>query len=193
MESLQIKAPRVTADIHPLIRKRWSALAFADQAIPDEQVRELFEAASWAPSAHNDQPWEYIYAHRATAGFERLLPFLYESNQVWAKSASILFVATTRSTYSKNGKPNPSAVHDLGMANAQLLLQAVHRGIYGHLIAGFDADKVRASFQLQDSVIPVCMGALGYLGNAEDLDDHYRTRELSARTRKPVSEFVKKI
>jgi len=193
MESLLIKAPKVTADIHPLIRKRWSTLAFADRAISDEQAEELFEAASWAPSAHNDQPWEYIYAHRATAGFERLLPFLYESNRVWAKSASVLFVAMTRSTYSKNGKYNPSAVHDLGMANAQLLLQAVHRGIYGHLIAGFDADMVRASFQLRDSVFPVCMGALGYLGRAEELDDHYKARELSARTRRPVSEFVKKV
>mgnify|MGYP000341990349 CR=1 FL=1 len=177
MESLTIKKPQVNADIHPLIQKRWSPLAFADKAITDEQLKELFEAASWAASAYNEQPWEYIYANKGTEGFEKLWSCLAEGNQPWTKEASVIFVAIKKDTFALNGKPNPWAAHDLGMANAQLLLQAVHRDIYGHFMAGFDADKVRKSFDLEDKVSPVCMGVLGYLGDAANLGEAYKKRE----------------
>ncbi|MFT4667651.1 MAG: nitroreductase [Ulvibacter sp.] len=193
MESIKIKAAKVNTDIHPLIQERWSPLAFSNKKITEEQIEELFEAASWAASAYNEQPWEYIYAHRGTDGFEKLWSCLAEGNQPWTKEASIIFVAIKRDNFSANGNPNPWAAHDLGMANAQLLLQAIHRDIYGHFMAGFDAGSVRQSFDLEDNVSPVCMGVLGYLGEPEDLGDAYKSRELSVRSRKPLSEFTKKV
>ena len=193
MDSIRIKTPIVQTDIHPLIQKRWSPLAFADKPISEGQMEELFEAAAWAPSAFNEQPWEYVYAHRGTEGFEKLWSCLAQGNQPWTKSASVLLVALYKNTFSRNGKPNPWGSHDLGMASAQLLLQAVHRDIYGHLMAGFDKAKLSALLNLEENVSPVCMGALGYLGHAESLDGAFKTRELSARSRQPVSVFTKRV
>lgn len=193
MKSTEIKKAKVSTDIHPLIQKRWSPLSFQDKAITDGQMEEIFEAASWAASAYNEQPWQYIYAHQGTEGFEQLWSLLAEGNQPWTKSASVIFVAITKDTFSLNGKDNPWAAHDLGMANAQLLLQAVHRDIYGHFMAGFDAEGVRKAFELEDNTTPVCMGVLGYLDEADKLSEVYEKRELSPRSRKPVSEFTKKI
>ena len=193
IESIEIKKPTIHTDIHPLIQKRWSALSFADKAIGEAQMEELFEAASWAASAYNEQPWQYIYAHRGTEGFENLWLCLNEGNQPWTKAASVLFVAIHKNTFSNNGKHNDWASHDLGMANAQLLLQAVHRDIYGHLMAGFDKDTLRQVLNLDEDCTPVCMGALGYLGDENALAGSYKTREQSPRSRNPVSKFAKKL
>lgn len=193
IEGIEIKKPSTKTAIHPLIQKRWSPLAFADKSISDGEMEELFEAASWAASAYNEQPWQYVYAHRGTEGFGQLWDCLAEGNQPWTKSASVLFVAIHRNTFSQNGRPNTWAAHDLGMANAQLLLQAVHRNIYGHLMAGFDEGKLRQLLNLEQDSNPVCMGVLGYLGNANDLLAVYKAREQSPRSRKPVSSFAKKL
>lgn len=182
MESLKIKISQANADIHPLIQKRWSPLAFAVKAITDEQLEELFEAASWAASAYNEQPWKYIYAHKGTEGFEKLWSCLAEGNQPWTKSASVLFAAIHRNTFKKNGKVNSWAAHDLGMANAQLLLQAVHRDIYGHLMAGFDKERLHQILNLPEDSSSVCMGTLGYLGDVDSLTDNYKIREQSPRS-----------
>ncbi len=196
MKNSTVKKPTTTTDIHPLLLKRWSPLSFSEQMISATQLEELFEAASWSASAFNEQPWEYIYATRGTEGFEKLWSCLLSGNQPWTKAASVLFVALQRNTFAKNGKPNPTAGHDLGMANAQLLLQAAHRDIYGHLMGGFDKAKTLELLGLSDDVSPVCMGALGYLGEADNLDSlggNYKARELNGRNRKPVTAFTKKI
>ncbi|MEL6865291.1 MAG: nitroreductase family protein [Bacteroidota bacterium] len=193
MKSIEIKKPSVQTAIHPLIQKRWSPLSFANQSIAEAQMEELFEAASWAASAYNEQPWQYVYAHRGTEGFEQLWSCLNEGNQPWTKAASVLFAAIQSNTFSKTGKPNHWASHDLGMANAQLLLQAVHRDIYGHLMAGFDPQKLSQLLNLEEGYRPVCMGALGYLGDAEAMTGTYKTREQSPRSRKPVSTFTKRL
>lgn len=193
IESIKIKKPTVQTDVHPIIQKRWSPLSFADRLIEESQMEELFEAASWAASAYNEQPWRYVYAHRGTAGFEQLWSCLAEGNQPWTKSASVLFVAIHKNTFSNNGKPNAWASHDLGMANAQLLLQAVHRDIYGHLMAGFDREKIAQLLNLEEDSSPLCMGALGYLGSEDVLTGSYKNREQSPRSRKPVSAIAKKL
>ena len=193
MESILIKRAKVYTDVHPLIQKRWSPLSFAGQPIDEHLMEELFEAASWAASAYNEQPWQYIYAHNGTKGFEQLWSFLDPGNQPWTKSASVLFIAIHKNTFSKTGKTNTWAAHDLGMANAQLLLQAVHRDIYGHLMAGFDKIKLSKSLNLDNDCTPVCMGALGYLGEANALTGSYQTREHSPRSREAVSAFTKRL
>lgn len=193
MESLTIKEPQVKTDIHPLIRKRWSALSFSDKMISEEEIEELFEAASWAASAYNEQPWQYVYARRGTEGFEQLWDCLTPGNQPWTKEAAILFVALKRNHFSQNGKVNLWATHDVGMANAQLLLQAAHRDIYGHLMAGYDTEKLAHLLKLGEDVSPVCMGALGFLGEVDQLEASYKNRELSRRSRHAVEKFVKSI
>ncbi|MEO1257157.1 MAG: nitroreductase family protein [Bacteroidota bacterium] len=190
-EAQKIKQPDVAHDIHPLIQKRWSPRSFSGQTISEEQLDELFEAARWSASANNEQPWLYIYAFRGTPEFEQLWNCLLPGNQPWTKQAAVLMVALARKTFAKTGKPNPWAIHDLGMANAQLFLQAAHRNIYGHMMAGFDKTKTASLLTLDDDVEPICMAALGYLGEVEALQEPYKSRELSRRERLPVKQFTR--
>ena len=193
MKSIEAKQPETAHDIHHLIAKRWSARAFSDRPISEEVVKSLFEAARWAPSAFNEQPWQYVYAHHGTEGFKKLLSCLSSGNQVWADSAAVLFVSLQRKYFNNNGKENPWACHDLGLANAQLLLQAVHYDIYGHLMAGFDKSMIKSALDLNLKSEPLCMGALGYLAKAEELPEPYKSRELSERNRQPQEDFVFKL
>lgn len=192
MNSITQKAPQTKTEVHPLIQKRWSPRAFANRSITDEQMEELFEAASWAASAFNEQPWRYVYAHRGTAAFEQLAAALSPGNKDWAAKAAVLVVSLQKQNYSHNGKTNYWSMHDTGMANAQLLLQAAYRDIYGHAMAGFDSDQIIDFLDLEDDRSPVCMLALGYLGQPESLPEPLRQRELAKRHRRPVSDFVSK-
>lgn len=193
MEVKEIKRPNVDSGLHPLIRKRWSPRAFSEKKIEERELEVLFKAASWAASAINEQPWQYVYAVKGTSGFDVLWECLKPGNQPWTKAAPVIFLALYRNTFKKNGMPNPWAAHDLGMANAQLLLQAAAKDIYGHLMAGFDEQKLREKLQLGKDVTPVCVGVLGYMGNAEKLDEPYRTRETEGRARYGLNEFVHKV
>ncbi len=193
VKSIDVKTPEVTNDIHPLILKRWSPRSFIPRPLTDELMAELFEAAAWSASANNEQPWYYIYALRGTDGFERLWNCLLPGNQPWAKNAGALFVACKRKSFKQSGKPNPWAEHDLGMANAQLLLQAVYRDIYGHLMAGFDKEKLQNHLNIGDDMEAICMGALGFLDDAELLEEPYRTRELTPRSRKNANVFTRRV
>lgn len=190
---IAIKVPDTEYDIHPVIKKRWSPRAFSDRQIEKEQLLELFEAAGWAASAFNEQPWRYVYAFRGTPGFDRLWNCLSSGNRPWTKDAAVLIAVLQRNTLTKTGKVNHWATHDVGMANAQLLLQAAHRDIYGHLMAGFDKKAVTELLELDDDVQPVCMAALGYLGDPDQLDEPYRTRELTPRSRLPVDAFTEEL
>jgi nitroreductase len=186
----ELKLAEVKNDVHELIRKRWSPRGFSDRMIEQEQLEEIFEAASWAASAFNEQPWQYYYAHNNTPGFDLLWDCLMDGNKSWTKNAAIIFVALYRKTYKKNGKDNNTAMHDLGMANAQLLLQAASRDIYGHLMAGFVHEKVTENLQLDGNVVPVCMGVLGYPGNVDQLHEPYKSLETEKRVRNLVNEFA---
>jgi len=176
-----------------LIKKRWSARSYSPKAISSEDVKTILEAASWAASANNEQPWEYIYAHKGTAGFDTIWNCLMAGNQPWNKNAAVLIVALARKTVAATGNPNTYAEHDLGMANAHLLLQASAMGIYSHPMAGIDKAKLIESLKLTENQQPVCVISLGYLDDAEKLEEPFKTRELTARSRKPVSEFAKEI
>ncbi|MEM9544860.1 MAG: nitroreductase family protein [Bacteroidota bacterium] len=190
---MNIKIPKTQVALHPLIAKRWSPLAFSERRIEKDTMDELFTAASWAASAYNEQPWRYYYAQRGSQSFDDLWSCLAKGNQPWTRDAAILLVACTTISFSANDKINSNASHDLGMANAQLLLQAVHRDIYGHLMAGFDKEKVTQYLNLDANTNVVCVGALGYMGTPEQLEGNYRTRELKARSRNSLDQFVIKL
>ena len=187
------KIADVEHEVNELIRKRWSPRSFSEKAIDQTTISQIFEGARWAASAFNEQPWQYVYAHRGTKGFDQLWDCLMPGNQPWTKSAAVLFVAMVRKQYAKNGKDNHWAEHDLGLANGQLLMQAMDLDVYGHLMAGFDQGKVTEILNLDNSIKPVCMGALGYLGSPEKLEEPLRSRETAKRTRNPIHTFIKEL
>jgi len=191
METIEITETEV--DIHPLIKKRWSPRAFSSKQIPEATLEEIFTAASWAASAMNEQPWQYFYALNGTEGFEKLWSCLNPTNQIWTKNVPVIFAAFYHQNYRLNGKPNRAAMHDLGMANAQLLLQATSVGVYGHLMGGFDGEKLRITLKTIDDLVPAVIGVLGYPGDPEKLEEPFRSREKLPRTRRNLEDFVDKI
>jgi nitroreductase len=179
--------------IYPIsdsIRQRWSPRSFTDQAVEPEVLNQIFEAGSWAFSAMNEQPWRYIYAHKSdTEAFNRLLECLVPANQAWAKHAPVLVLSLVK-THFDNGQLNRTAMHDVGAANATLVLEATALGLSAHLMGGFDLARTRELFELPDNLEPVAFIAIGYAGPAEQLDEPFRTREAAPRQRKPLTDFA---
>ncbi|OUJ74880.1 nitroreductase family protein [Hymenobacter crusticola] len=176
--------------VHELIRQRWSPRAFSAQPVAPEALEQVLEAASWAFSAMNEQPWRYIYAHKAdTEAFERLVSCLLPANQAWAKHAPVLMLSLVKTHYD-NGQPNRTAMHDVGAANANLFLEATALGLHGHVLGGFDIARTREVFNLPEGLEPVAFIALGYVGTPDQLDEPFRTRETAQRKRKALAEFA---
>ncbi|WP_400192236.1 nitroreductase family protein [Hymenobacter sp. B81] len=190
MEVLETKQAPTQRPVHELIRSRWSPRAFTQQPVAQETLEQVFEAASWAFSAMNEQPWRYVYAHRSdTAAYQRLLDCLLPGNQPWARHAPVLMVALMKTHYD-NGQLNRTAMHDVGAANATLMLEATALGLSGHVMGGFDYAKTREALNLPDTLDPVAFLALGYRGAADELDEPFRSREQAPRSRKPVAAFA---
>jgi nitroreductase len=190
MDLQAIKEADTQNDIHPLIRKRWSARAFSDQVIDDATMQQLFEAASWAPSSMNEQPWKYMYAHKSDPTFQDFFECLLAGNKLWNDNASVLILSLAQKQFSNNANDNRHAWHDVGAANTLLLLQAADLNIFGHQLGGFDREKTIETFNLPENLEPVCFISLGYLGDVERLKEPFKTREFVKRTRKNISEFV---
>jgi nitroreductase len=177
--------------LQPLIRDRWSPRAFADKPVPPDVLRSLFEAARWAPSSNNQQPWIYIVATKDDpVNFDKVLSTLVEFNVGWAKHAPVLALSVAQIKVPKDGSPNRVALHDVGSASAQLTFEAVAHGLFVHQMAGFDPEKARRVFSIPQDWEPVAAMAIGYPGDPQKLPDRLRDRELAPRTRKPLSEFV---
>lgn len=177
--------------IHDLIKRRWSPYAFADRPVSDDDLRSLFEAARWAPSSYNEQPWSYIVATKAnTEEFERLLSCLVEGNQPWAKAAPVLGIGCTSLHFVRNGKPNAAAIHDLGLASATLTVEATARGLFAHQMIGIVPERVRELYRVPDGVQPLTGLAIGYVADPNVLPEAYRQRDLAPRQRKPLADFV---
>jgi len=177
--------------IHELIARRWSPYAFADRSVSDDDIRSLFEAARWAASSYNEQPWSYIVATKGnTAEFERLLSCLVEGNQAWAKAAPLLALGCTSLNFVRNGKPNAAAIHDLGLASATLTLEATARGLHVHQMIGILPDKAHELYGIPEGVQPLTGLAIGYVADPTILPEAYRQRDLAPRQRKSLPEFV---
>lgn len=177
--------------LNEIVRERWSPRAFSDKVVPPEALRSLFEAARWAPSSSNLQPWSYLVAtHDDPENFAKMLSTLVEFNAGWAKQAPVLVLSVAQVKTPKDSTLNRHALHDVGSATAQLTFEANSRGMLVHQMAGFDVEKAREVFGIPRDWEPVAAMAIGYPGDPQALPERLRERELAPRTRKPLNEFV---
>ena len=151
----------------------------------------LLEAARWAPSCANEQPWRFVVALKSDAtAFDSLSSCLTDGNRRWAARAGLLILSVAKLAFDRNGSPNAHARHDVGLALANLLLQATAMGFAGHPMAGFDIEAARTACKIPPGFDPVSVTALGYPGDPDTLDEGLRARELALRHRHPVSQFA---
>jgi nitroreductase len=176
--------------IHPLLRERWSPRAFAARPVPHDDVLRLLEAARWAPSSGNGQPWRFVLAPQADPdAFGRALESLNAGNVVWAQHAPLLILAAAQMRR-EDGAPNRTALYDLGQAVAHLSVQATALGLWIHQIGGFDQPQARELFAIPEGYEPVTWIAIGELGDYETLPEPLRERERAPRARQPLEAFV---
>jgi nitroreductase len=177
--------------VHELIAARWSPYTFQDRPVPDADLRSLFEAARWAASSFNEQPWTYIVATKEHPDqFQRLLSCLFEFNQGWAKAAPVLALGVVTLKSARDGRDNPAAFHDLGLAAGNLLVEATARGIDVHQMMGIFPDKAREIFTIPAGYEARTALAIGYRGDPTQFPEALQQREQRPRQRKPLSQFV---
>jgi nitroreductase len=154
-------------------------------------LRSLFEAARWAPSSSNEQPWAFLVTTiEDKENHEKMVSTLVEFNQGWAKRAPVLAIAVSEMAFAKTGKPNRNAFYDTGAAVADLSIEATARGLFVHQMAGFDPHKAIELFEIPSGWEPIAAFTIGYPGNPDSLPDTLRQREVAPRERKPLDAFV---
>ncbi len=177
--------------VHDLIRRRRSPRVFSAQPVGPRELRTLLEAARWAPSSFNEQPWSFVVTTREEPeDYEALLTCLAPGNQKWAWHAPVLMLSIARVTFAHNDKTNRHAFHDVGQAAALLCVQATAMGLFVHQMAGFDIAKARKTFAIPEGHEPVAAIAVGHPADAAAISKSEREREQAPRERKPLAEFV---
>lgn len=178
-------------EIHNLLMHRWSPRAFSNRDIEKDKLLRLFEAARWAPSCFNEQPWFFIVGCRSQGKtYDDLLECLIEFNQSWAASAPVLILNLARRNFARNGKANAHAWYDVGQAMGNLLVEATYQGLMVHQMAGFDSELARVKFKIPEEFEPVAAAALGYLGDSDVLPDGVEEKARDERERKLLETFV---
>ncbi len=186
-----IKHAKTEHPIQDFVAKRWSPYGFADRDVSEADLHSLFEAARWAASSFNEQPWSYIVATSAQeAEFARLLSCLVEANQSWAKAAPVLALGVATLNFKRNNKPNHVAIHDLGLATGNLVAEATARGLAVHQMSGILPDRAREIYGIPEGSEAMTGIAIGYAGDPETFPEEIRKRELAPREHKPQREFV---
>ena len=174
-----------------LIKNRWSPFSFSSKPVEEFKLKAILEAARYAPSSVNEQPWMFIISTRETPEkFKDFVGFLNESNQVWAKNAYALIISLARMKHKYKNHPNRYAFHDTGMAVGNMLVQATSMDIYVHQMGGYSTEQVKQYFNLGEEIEPVAMMALGYLGDGKELSGDLLARHNSRRPRKNISEYA---
>jgi nitroreductase len=177
--------------ILPILAERWSPYGFQDRPVSEADLRSLFEAARWAASSYNEQPWNYLIAtSENSAEFGRLLSCLVEANQAWAKQAPVLVLGIVSLRFARNNQDNRAAVHDLGLAAGNLLAEATTRGLSVHQMIGILPDKARELYQIPEHFEAWTAMAIGYKADPTKLPDALRERDMAPRQRKPLNKFV---
>lgn len=177
--------------IHELLAERWSPYAFQDRPVSQADLRSLFEAARWSASSYNEQPWSYLVATKENPDhFQQLLSCLVEANQIWAQNAPVLALGIASLKFTRNNEENKAAIHDLGLASGNLVVEATARGICVHEMIGILPDKARDLFDIPENFEAWTAMAIGYRGDPITLPDALKERDLSPRQRKPLDQFV---
>lgn len=178
--------------VHELIERRWSPRDFSEEPVEVAKLRSLFEAARWAPSSYNDQPWYFIVGRSKdeSGTYQKVFDSLVEGNQSWAESAPVLGLSVARLRFERNGEPNRHAYHDVGLAMENLVLEALNRELFVHQMAGFSQQQAREHFEIPAEHEPVAAFALGYPEDPENLSEDRRESETSDRSRRSLEESV---
>ena len=183
------KYATAAAEIHELIAKRWSPRSFdPDKPVTPKQIIALLEAARWAPSCFNDQPWRFIVCDKNTdpESWQKAFALLVEKNQLWAKNAPVLLLSVATSHFAHNGDPSRWGMFDTGAACMALCVQAVALGLAANQMGGYDAVKAKTVFGIPDDCNPMSMIAIGYQAEAARLYDAFKAAETAPRSRAPL-------
>ena len=183
------KIRKVENNINPLFVNRWSPRALSGEEISHDDLMGLFEAARWAPSSYNNQPWRFIYAMRNTDHWQRLFSLLVDGNKIWAKNAAVIVAVVSRKNFEFNEKPAITHQFDAGAAWENLALEATTRGLVAHGMQGFDYNEARKALEVPDSFDVMAMIAIGKLGQKENLSSDLQEREYPS-DRKSLKEIV---
>ena len=176
--------------LHRLLAARRSPRAFDPQReLSAQHIDNLLEAARWAPSSKNSQPWRFIVGRRGSRNFKAVFDTLHPHNQRWAHAAGLLVVGAY-TTHAEDGSPLSHGMYDLGQATAHLSFQAAAEGLWAHQMGGFDPALLRAEFALAETIVPAVTIAVGHLGDLEELPDDLRKRESAPRTRLAVDQLL---
>ncbi|MEK7563368.1 MAG: nitroreductase family protein [Patescibacteria group bacterium] len=185
----QKPAPASKPILQPII-DRWSPLAFSDRTVEPEKIATFFEAARWAPSNYNEQPWRYLYALKEDGEIRETLEGLLVPGNAWAKHAGVLAISFGKKTFVKNEKENQWNLHDVGAASSYLVLQLPALGLVGHQMSGYDKANANAVLGVPEEFEPGSMLAIGYPGDHASLSEELQKREDSPRTRNSVEQFA---
>lgn len=181
--------------ISDLIKRRWSPRVFSSRLIGEEKIMSLFEAARWAPSSRNEQPWRFVYATRDDReNFTRIADLLVEGNS-WAKKSALLIVVLARKNFTGNNKENYNAMYDSGAAAENLFLEAINQGLFAHEMIGFALEKALEVLAVPENFMPASLIAVGYPATLSDLEmfePSLKERELSQRERLAIKQIISK-
>lgn len=191
LEVHNLKQAPAVEGVLPVIHHRWSPRSFANREVSAADLALVFEAARWAASSYNEQPWRFLVGTRKSDTYKKILSALMPFNQAWATSAPVLILGVARTKFTHNSSPNSVALYDLGAATAYLTLQAASLGISTHSMAGFDARVAREVFAIPEEFQPAAVTALGYQGEPAALpNEQFIASEVEPRRRKPLSEIA---
>lgn len=191
VETNNLKVAPPVDGVMPVFLHRWSPRSFADREVSPETLAKVFEAARWAASSYNEQPWRFFVGVRGSSTWQKIFEALGEFNQTWAKAAPVLMVNAAHTKFARNGTPNRVALYDLGAAASYMTLQASALGLAAHQMAGFDTEKVRRALRIPEDYVMGAAIALGYQGEPAALpNEKLLQQEIAPRTRKPLSEII---
>ena len=190
-EVKQVKQAPAVEGVLPIFQERWSPRSFASRDVTPADLAKVFEAARWAASSYNEQPWRFLVGIRGSEAYRKIFESLISFNQAWATTAPVLILGTAKTRFSHNDAPNRVALYDLGAAASYLTLQAAALGIASHQMGGFDPDAARKAFEIPEVYEIGAVIALGYQGEPASLpNEHFVAQEVAPRTRKSLTEFV---
>lgn len=184
------KPSRNTYPINELVKNRWSPRAFSEKLVDIKKIASLLEAARWAPSAFNEQPWRFIVGMKGDKTYDKILQSLVEWNQQWAGKAPVLILNIASEYFSHNNKPNATAQYDLGQAVALMLTEAVSQGLISHEMSGFDAEKANELLAIPEGFQAISVTAIGYYGDPNILPADMLKSEKEERKRRSLKELV---